>query len=86
MLRSSLPMILLAFLLFSSRLPYRESLAVNMVAEVSLGGTSQNKTVIYADNDNVTFTVTVTTTSDVPEGATAKVDYLDLVQPTRIRA
>ena len=50
-------------------------------ANVWLGGTTQNKTVIYADNDTVSFTQTLVTTSDVPNDATAKIDFLDFNKP-----
>lgn len=74
---------LLILLIFANiLLPTSSSLAYRpFVAEVSLGGTNQNKSAIYAANDSVTFTVTVTSTSDVPNTATAKVDFLDFNNP-----
>jgi len=53
----------------------------SFVANVSLGATSQNKQAIYASNDSVNFTVAVVTTADVPDTATAKVDFLDFGNP-----
>lgn len=50
-------------------------------ANVWLKGTNQNKTTIYADNDTVNFTQTLVTTSEVPNDATAKVDFLDFNKP-----
>lgn len=47
------------------------------VANVYLGGTSQNKSAMYASNDSATFTVQVVTTADVPNTASATVDFLD---------
>lgn len=49
-------------------------------ATVRLGQATQTKTAIYSSNDSVTFTVTVTTTSDVPTdgSATAKVDFIEV--------
>ncbi|MEK6301046.1 MAG: hypothetical protein AABO41_10020 [Acidobacteriota bacterium] len=47
------------------------------VANVKLGNTSQNKVAVYASNDSVQFTVQVVTSADVPNTATAKVDFLD---------
>lgn len=49
-----------------------------LAATVTLGNTSQNKTAIYASGDSVTFTVAVATTADVPNNATAKVDFVEL--------
>lgn len=54
-------------------------------AKVSLGGTSQNKEAIYGSNDSVQFTVQVVTTADVPNTATAKVDFLDDNNPGSVR-
>ena len=65
--------------------PHSPSLAFKPpVAQVWLGGTSQNKTAIYNSNDSVTFTVALVTTSDVPNTATAKVDYLDNNNPSSV--
>jgi len=77
---------LLTLLVFANvLLPTSSSLAYRpFVAEVSLGGTNQNKSAVYADNDSVTFTVTVTTTSDVQNTATAKVDFLDFNNPGNV--
>lgn len=54
------------------------------VAKVSLGGSSQSKQFIYADNDSVSFTQTVVTSSDVPNTASAKVSFLDLDNPGNV--
>lgn len=54
------------------------------VAQVSLGGSSQSKQFIYPDNDSVSFTQTVVTTSDVPNTASAKVSFLDLDNPGNV--
>jgi hypothetical protein len=51
------------------------------VANVWLGGTTQTKTAIYKTNDSLSFTQTVVTTADVPNNATAKVDFLDFNNP-----
>ena|SRR6185436_18352945 len=44
------------------------------VAEVYFGGTNVNKIAIYASNDHVDLTVTLVTTTDVPKGASARVE------------
>jgi hypothetical protein len=54
------------------------------VAKVSLGGSSQDKTAIYPDNDSVSFTQTVVTSSDVPNTASAKVDFVDFDNPGNV--
>ncbi|MEK6300693.1 MAG: hypothetical protein AABO41_08235 [Acidobacteriota bacterium] len=51
------------------------------VANVFLGTTSQNKQSVYTSNDSIQFTVQVITTADVPNTATAKVDFLDYSNP-----
>jgi hypothetical protein len=53
-------------------------------AEVSLGGNSQSKTTIYKQEDSLTFTQTVITTSDVLNTATAKVDLIAWNNPNGI--
>jgi hypothetical protein len=61
---------------------YGNSLGVGLfAANVSLGGTSVGKSAIYASLDSVNYTVTLITTSDVPNTATAKVDFLDYNNP-----
>jgi|ERR1044071_4169004 hypothetical protein len=54
------------------------------VAEVSLGGTYANKIAIYASNDHVDLTVTLVTSSDVPKGASARVDIIDYGNPDKV--
>jgi len=55
-------------------------------ANVWLGGTSQNKTAIYASPpDSVEFTVQVATSTDVPNNATAKVDFVDNNNPGNVQ-
>lgn len=53
-------------------------------ANVRLGLASGNKTAIYADNDFVDFTQTVLATTDVPNTATAKVDFLEYGNPAHV--
>lgn len=53
-------------------------------ANVSLGGTTVGKSAIYASFDSVSFTVTVITSSDVPNTATAKVDFVDYNNPGHV--
>jgi hypothetical protein len=65
----------------SGTVPGSSLISSRFVAEVSLGGSSQNKSAIYNDDDTVTFTQTVLTTSDVPSTATAKVDFVDFNNP-----
>ena len=61
------------------------SLAVKpFVANVHLGGASQNKQSIYTSNDSVTFTIPVVTSADVASTATAKVDFSDYSNPMNI--
>jgi len=48
-----------------------------LAATVSLGPTTQNKSAIYPSGDSVTFTVTVVSSADVPNTATAKVDFVE---------
>jgi hypothetical protein len=53
-------------------------------AEVSLGGNSQSKTTIYKSADSLTFTQTVITSQEVPNTATAKVDFSDYNNPGNV--
>jgi len=76
--RAGLIFLPLTLLLGPGRLGYTA-----LVANVYLGGTSQNKSAIYNANDTVSFTVTVTT-ADVPNDATAKVDFLDFSNPGNV--
>src|SRR5690242_4632912 len=79
----SLALCLLGFVLCAvSGTP--RTLAESFVADVRLGPASQNKTTIYADSDSVTFTQTVETSADVPNTATAKVDFLDYGNPGNV--
>jgi hypothetical protein len=50
-------------------------------ANVRLGISSQNRLEIFTNDDTVTFSQHVATTSDVPSTATAKVDFIDLGRP-----
>jgi hypothetical protein len=80
----SLILFLLVFplgMLSGTGLPRTSFVAKPFVANVYLGGTTQNKTTIYVDNDTVSFTQTVVTTTDVLNTATAKVDFLDYNNP-----
>ena len=56
----------------------------SFVANVHLGGASQNKPAIYASNDSVTFTIPVVTSADVLNTAQAKVDFSDYSNPMTI--
>lgn len=57
---------------------------IPFAAEVALGGNSQSKTTIYAQDDSLTFTQTVITSSEVPSTAMAKVDFIDWNNPSNI--
>lgn len=54
------------------------------VARVYLGGTNVSKTTIYASHDSLNVTVTLITTTDVPTGATAKVELLEFNNPGNV--
>lgn len=76
----------LSILLISASVVFsNSSLAFKpLVANVHLGGASQNKQSIYASNDSVTFTILVVTSADVSNTATAKVDFLDYSNPMHV--
>ncbi len=65
----------------SGTFPSSSPISSPFVANVSLGGSSPSKQFIYTDNNSVSFTQTVVTTSDVPNTASAKVDFLDFNNP-----
>lgn len=69
---------------FRTELPGASSAANLFAAKVRLGNVSANKTAIYNRADSVTFTQSVTTSLDVPNTATAKVDFSDLGNPANI--
>lgn len=76
---------LISLLIFAGVVFSRSSLAVRpFVANVHLGGASQNKNAIYASNDSVTFTIPVVTSSDVQNTAQAKVDFSDYSNPMSV--
>ncbi|HKQ05344.1 MAG TPA: hypothetical protein VJ464_09445 [Blastocatellia bacterium] len=76
---------LIGFLIFTGIVFSHSSVAVRpFVANVHLGGASQNKNAIYASNDSVTFTIPVVTSSDVQNTAQAKVDFSDYSNPMSV--
>ena len=76
----------LIFLLVSNIAPTATSSASfdPFVAQVYLGGTSASKTAIYSSRDSLKLTVTLVTTTDVPTGATARVELVDFNNPGNV--
>lgn len=71
--------------MFSSVSPRGSAVSVRpFTANVWLGGSTANKSAIYVDNDSVDFTQPVLATTDVPNTATAKVDFVEYSNPGNV--